>query len=70
MNDKGFKSDKKQHCEMGLLHRTIKNKKHADRIKALLLLDDGYTKNEISRILLPDRSSIDIWIFQYKKERW
>ena len=30
------------------LHRNTKNKKHADRIKAILLFDGGYNKTEIA----------------------
>jgi len=62
-----FRLEKKERDELIRTHKMIRNKKHADRIKAILLFDEGYTKTEISRILLLDRSSIDIWIFQYKK---
>jgi len=48
-------------------HSKIKNKKLADRIKAVLLLNDGYSKNEIEKILLIDRRTILRYVKRYKK---
>lgn len=62
-----FRLGKNEREELIRTHKLIGNKKHADRIKAMLLFDEGYTKTEISKILLIDRGSIDIWIFQYKR---
>jgi transposase len=50
------------------LHRTTKNKRYADRIKAILLFDDGYNKTEISKILFIERRSIGKYINKYLKK--
>jgi len=39
-------------------HRICKDKKTADRIKAVLLMADGYTFMEIERILLIDERTL------------
>jgi hypothetical protein len=39
------------------IHRTTKDKKYADRIKTIILLNDGYSKAEIERILLIDKKT-------------
>jgi len=36
------------------LHRSTKEKKTADRIKTIILLNKGYTQKEIASILLVD----------------
>jgi len=40
------------------LHKTIKDKKNADKIKGLILLSDGYSYKEIEEILLIDEKTI------------
>src|SRR5579872_4839308 len=40
--------------------------KAADKIKAILLLDDGYSRQEVSRILLRDEDTITRWKETYK----
>ena len=57
-----------QREELLSLHRNTKNKKHADRIKAILLFDDGYSKTEISKILFIERRSIGKYINKYLKK--
>lgn len=57
-----------QREELLILHRSTKNKKHADRIKAILLFDDGYNKTEISKILFIERRSIGKYINKYLKK--
>ncbi len=39
-------------------HRAEQVKRHADRIKTILLLDSGMVYEEISKILLLDESTI------------
>ncbi len=39
-------------------HRLEEGRRYADRIKAILLLDDGYTYCEISRVFFLDEGSI------------
>ena len=47
------------------LHRKCKERRFADRLKAILLLDDGVTCQEIARILLLDDDTIRNYSKQY-----
>lgn len=49
------------------IHRTTKDKKYADRIKTIILLNDGYSKTEIERILLIDKKTIYKYMKDFKK---
>ena len=49
------------------LHRKISESKKSDRIKAILLLNDGYTEAETAKILLRDESSIWRWLDIFTK---
>ena len=49
---------KEEEQELLTLHRTMKDKRKAYRINAIILLNRGYTKTEVERILLIDRKSI------------
>lgn len=40
------------------LHKTCKEKKHADKLKALLMLDEGFSCVEVGRLLLLDDDTI------------
>jgi len=44
--------------ELVLIHQNTYERKAADRIKAILLLNQGYTKEEVARILMLDRNTI------------
>jgi hypothetical protein len=44
--------------ELLALHRSMKDKRKAYRINAIILLNRGYTKTEVERILLIDRKSL------------
>jgi transposase len=48
------------------LHRDTKEKKIADRIKAVILLNKGYTQKEIASILMLDEDTISSWIKKFK----
>jgi transposase len=50
-----------ERSELGRLHRHQKDSKQADRIKALLLSDSGYSRKEIAEILLRDEGTITDW---------
>lgn len=66
MNDQRIlKTEQRE--ELLYLHSSTKNKKYADRIKAILLFDDGYNKTEISKILFIERRSIGKYINKYLK---
>src|SRR5580693_10699367 len=43
--------------------------KSADKIKAILLLDDGYSRQEVARILLRDEDTITRWKETYKTRK-
>jgi len=45
-------------------HRSLKDKKHADRIKALLSLNAGYDIVEVAKILLLDE--VTLWRYVQK----
>jgi len=44
------------------LHRSAKDKKTADRIKLIILLDKGYNHKEIASILMLDEDTISSWV--------
>ena len=48
------------------LHRNTKEKKLADRIKAVILLNKGYSQQEIASILMLDADTITSWITKFK----
>ena len=50
-----------------MLHRTMKDKRKAYRINAIILLNRGYTKSEVERLLLIDRKSIIKYEKDYRK---
>ena len=54
---------KKEREELRLIHRSLKDKKLADRIKCILLLDQGFTPQEIRKILFFSIRTIE----RYKK---
>ncbi|MGD8781264.1 MAG: helix-turn-helix domain-containing protein [Ignavibacteria bacterium] len=43
------------------LHRKIKDRKSCDKIKTMLMLDVGYSTEEISRVLLIDKNTVSNW---------
>jgi transposase len=48
------------------LHKKSKDKKKADRIKSILMLDKGFSYKEIAELLLLDEMTIRRWHVQYK----
>src|SRR5208337_2852792 len=53
--------------ELIALHRKEKNKRYADRIKAILLLDKGYSITETAEILLLDTDTISALVKKFDK---
>lgn len=47
------------------LHRSCKERKHADKLKAILLLDKGYCCTQVGEILLLDDDTIRIYRSTY-----
>ena len=47
--------------ELKNLHKKEKNKRRADRIKMILLLNKGFNQKEVSELLLLDEDTITTW---------
>jgi hypothetical protein len=63
MGGERFHLEKEDRLVLEEFHRACLDKKTADRIKAILLMDDGFTVTEIERILLLDERTL----YRYKK---
>ena len=68
MRDKGLSLTKEEQEILREFHRTTRERRFADRIKAVLLYSEGYTKSEIERILLIERRTIGRYIKKYKNK--
>ena len=51
-----------------MLHKSEKNRKRADRIKSILLSNDGWTYRAIAKVLLLDEETISRHISDYKEK--
>lgn len=51
-----------------LTHKTIKDKKLADRIKAVLMVHFGFTFSQISQALLIDEITIRRYVEKFKEK--
>ena len=58
---------KKEREELESLHKKTKERKLGDRIKAILLLDAGYSGGEVAKILLLDEDTITTYKKRYMK---
>jgi len=47
--------------QLKILHKSVKDKRQADKIKTILMLNDGYTSIQISLILMIDNDTITNW---------
>jgi len=47
-----------EESKLKILHRASSNRKQGDKIKAILLLDQGYEYGEIAKILLIEQSTV------------
>ena len=59
---------KKERKELRRQHRREPERRYADRIKALLLWDEGWPLEEISHVLLIEESTIRRWRKWYESE--
>lgn len=64
----GWKLTDKQRKELIQRHRQERDKRICDRIKAVLVFDDGYNYSEIARLLLLDDETIRRHINDYQQE--
>ena len=53
--------------ELKTLHKKEKNKRRADRIKMILLLNKGFSQKEVSELLLLDEDTITTWKKKFQK---
>lgn len=51
-----------------LAHRRQRDKKLADRIKSLLMLNDGFTYDEITKVLLLDEITLRRYLKKFQKK--
>ena len=54
------------YTELKILHKKIKNKKDADRVKIILLYHAGYNQKEIASIIFMAENTIGYWIQHFK----
>ena len=59
------KLTKRQRQKLRREHKRTRERRHADRIKAILLLSDGWTYEEIAFVLLLDDATIRRWVECY-----
>ena len=50
-------------------HKTVRDKRSGDRIKAILMLNKGYSSLEIAELLLLDERTIRKWRVRYEKKK-
>ena len=67
MNKLELTEEEKQ--ELRVQHRRSPRAKAADRIKAILLLAEGYTRKQVAEILLRDEETIGTWKEGYLKRK-
>lgn len=60
---------KKEQQELRLLHRKNRDKIIIDKIKAILMLDSGYSRVEIAKILLINEDSVTTWKQNYLQRK-
>ncbi len=56
--------------ELKILHKSIKDKRKADRIKLILLLNKGFSQKEVAELLLLDDDTVSKWrhLFVIRKD--
>jgi transposase len=62
----GFTLTEQQIKELKLIHRSLKDKKAADRIKAIYLLGTGWTQEEVCEILMLDEGTLRHYVKRYR----
>jgi len=55
-----------QRIELKNLHRLIKEKRKADRLKMIVMLDEGFSDIQISRILMFDEETVSSWRVKFE----
>jgi transposase len=57
-----------QYYDLRMLHKRSKEKRVCDKIKAILMLDSGYTYDHIAEVLLLDDSTIRRWYSLFEEK--
>ncbi len=52
------------------IHREIKDGRSRDKIKAILMLSDGHSQQEVSRVLLLDEDTVRSWKQKYENSKY
>lgn len=68
MRTKLFELTGAKRQELRQLYRQEKNRAIADRIQCILLLAEGYNKNEVARILMVSSKTVKRWIKKYSQQ--
>ncbi len=58
MNDYNLTDQELFELQVQVLHREMTEKRQADRIKAIILLDSGFSPSQVAEVLLIDRSTV------------
>ncbi len=70
MSDKSYMNDyslsKEKIAALKLLHRSLRDKRQADRVKAVIALSEGWSAADIARILLFDEKTARVYFERYQ----
>lgn len=56
-----------QIASLKALHRTLRDRKKADRVKAIVLLGSGWTVAMVAQALLVDEKTVRLWLEKYRR---
>jgi len=63
----GFELTKQQVQELKLTHKTLKDKRSADRVKSIILLGTGWSQEKVSEALMFDEGTLHHYVKRYKE---
>lgn len=63
----GFELTQRQIQELKAAHRTLKDKRSADRIKAIYLLGTGWTQEKVCEVLMLDEGTLRHYVKRYRE---
>ena len=64
---KDYTLSKEKIAELKLLHRSLRDKRQADRVKAVIALSEGWSAAEIAKILLFDEKTSRVYFYRYQQ---
>ena len=62
-----FQLTSREIAALKTFHRTLRDRRLADRIKAIVLLGSGWSVSEVAQILLYDETTIYHWLEKYQQ---